>query len=161
MTEVIGQPIYQRIAGALRTQISSGDVAIGDALPSTRKLMEIHGASNNVVRNAVELLRQEGLVYGQPGKAVYVKAKPQDVKDEHVTVEDLREQIAALRDEIRDLAAHPGPAVEDVAADVADIREIVNLLQIHLRTLYSRVAQPYPDASETELPPGRRHRKSS
>jgi DNA-binding GntR family transcriptional regulator len=155
VTEVIGQPIYKRIAAALRAQINSGELAIGDSLPSTRELMQIHEASNNVVRNAVEVLRQEGLVHGQPGKAVYVKARPQDVEAERVTIEDLREQIGALRDEVRELGAQTNPNA--VLEDVAEIREIVNLLQLHLRTLYSRVAQPYPDDEE---PPQQHRRKS-
>jgi DNA-binding GntR family transcriptional regulator len=160
VTEVIGQPIYQRIAAALRAQISSGELAVGDALPSTRKLMQIHAASNNVVRNAVELLRHEGLVHGQPGKAVYVKAKPQDIKDELITVEGLREQVAALREEVRELAeqTNSSTSVGEMASEIAEVRSVVSLLQVHLRTLYDRVGQPHP-GNEAD-PPGRR-RKSS
>lgn len=159
MTEVIGQPIYQRIAGALRAQISSGELAVGDALPSTRKLMEIHEASNNVVRNAVELLRQEGLVHGQPGKAVYVRATPQAVAGERATLETMGAEVAKIRQQL----AHVAELQEsEVLAKIEELRSEVGKLHADLRTLYDRTGQPYPDET---TPPAertkRRQRKSS
>lgn len=141
MTEVIGQPIYQRIADALRSQISSGGLAVGDALPSTRKLMELHGASNNVVRNAVDLLRQEGLVYGQPGKAVYVRATPHGVEEERATLKTVGNEVADLHEQLRQLAEQrPSEAI----AKVEELRKEVGRLQDDLRHLYERLGQPYP-----------------
>lgn len=141
MTEVIGQPIYQRIADALRAQISSGELAVGDALPSTRKLMEIHGASNNVVRNAVELLRQEGLVHGQPGKAVYVRATPQAVEQERTTLATVGSEVAELREQLRQVTEGQ-PA--ETAAQLEELKKEVGRLQADLRHLYDRLGHPYP-----------------
>lgn len=138
MTDVIGQPIYQRIADALRTQIRSGDLKVGDSLPSTRQLMEIHGASNNVVRAAVELLRQEGLLHGQPGKAVYVRATPQAVEEERTTLKTVGDEVAGLREQIQQLA-EPQPA-----GAIEELRKEVGRLQADLRHLYDRLGQPYP-----------------
>lgn len=147
MTEVIGQPIYQRIAAALRAQISSGELAIGDALPSTRKLMEIHGASNNVVRNAVELLRQEGLLHGQPGKAVYVRATPQAVEEEQATLKTVGNEVAELHEQLRQLSEQqPSEAI----AKVEELRREVGRLQEDLRLLYNRLGQPYPRGNDSK-----------
>lgn len=158
MTEVIGQPIYQRIADALRAQISSGDLEIGKPLPSTRKLMEIHQASNNVVRNAVELLRQEGLVYGQPGKAVYVRATPKTVEGERATLETMGAEVA----EIREHLAHVAELQDsEVLAKIEELKADVGRLQADLRTLYARVAQPYPETHTEAEPKKSRTRKSS
>lgn len=141
MTEVIGQPIYQRIADTLRAQISSGELVVGDALPSTRKLMEIHEASNNVVRNAVELLRQEGLIRGQPGKAVYVRATPKAVEEERASLTSVGNEVAELREQFQRLAEYQP---SEVIAIVEDLRTEVSRLQADLRLLYDRLGQPYP-----------------
>lgn len=147
MTEVIGQPIYQRIADALRTQISSGELSVGDALPSTRELMKIHGASNNVVRNAVELLRQEGLVRGQPGKAVYVRATPQAVEEERATLKTVGNEVAELHEQLRQLAERqPSEAI----AKIEELRKDVGRLQADLRHLYDRLGQPYPRGGDPD-----------
>lgn len=158
MTEVIGQPIYQRIAGALRDQISSGELAVGDALPSTRKLMEIHKASNNVVRNAVELLRQEGLVHGQPGKAVYVRATPQAVEEERASIRSVGSEVAELRKQVAQLAERQP---SEVLAKIEELKAEVGRLQADLRTLYHRTGQPYPETNTKAEPKRHRTRKSS
>jgi DNA-binding GntR family transcriptional regulator len=146
LTDVIGQPIYQRIADAIRAQISSGELAVGDPLPSTKKLMEIHRASNNVVRNAVELLRQEGLLHGQPGKAVYVRATPAAVEEERATLKAVGSEVAELREEVRRLAvAQPAEVLEKVE----ELRTEVGQLEAHLRLLYDRLGQPYPHGQST------------
>lgn len=152
MTEVIGQPIYQRIADALRAQISSGDLVVGDPLPSTRKLMEIHRASNNVVRNAVEVLRQEGLVHGQPGKAVYVRATPQVIKEERSTLKTVGDEVAELREQVRRLA---GGQPSEVIAKIEELRADVSRLQVDLETLYRRLGHPLP-RGQNSPPPKRR-----
>jgi DNA-binding GntR family transcriptional regulator len=153
LTEVIGQPIYQRIAASIRAQIDSGELAVGDPLPSTRRLMTIHDASNNVVRNAVDLLRQEGLVYGQPGKAVYVRATPQAVGEERATLEAVAIEIAELRQEVGRMAdLQPS----EVIAKIEELRSEVGKLQADLRHLYDRLGQPYPH-SRNEIKPRRRN----
>lgn len=153
MTEVIGQPIYQRIASTLRAQISSGELAVGDSLPSTRKLMEIHGASNNVVRNAVEVLRQEGLVHGQPGKAVYVRATPKVVEEERSTLKTVGDEVAELREQVHRLADRQP---SEVIAKIEELRADVSRLETDLRTLYDRLGQPHPRGHNSPPPKRRR-----
>lgn len=65
-------PLYQRIAEDLRTQIRTGRLKPGDKLPSATELQQIYGAGSTAVRNAMLLLRTEGLVEGHQGKGVYV-----------------------------------------------------------------------------------------
>ena len=77
MTGSIG-PSYQLVADDLRSKISSGELQVGDLIPSTVKLMEQYGVSSTVVRHAVAQLRTDGILEGHPGKGVYVKALPAD-----------------------------------------------------------------------------------
>lgn len=67
-----GQPGYLQIADDLRAQIRSGDLAAGSALPSTAQLAERYEAAMSVVKMAVAILRNEGLVIGQQGRGVFV-----------------------------------------------------------------------------------------
>lgn len=163
MNDTIG-PSYQRVSDDLRLRISSGELAISSPIPSTTKLMEHYDVSKTVVRRAVADLIAERILIGHPGKAVYVKAKPADVEHERVTIQDLREEVAALREELHTLAeeANVNTSLEDMAAELAEVRGIVSLLQVHLRQLYDRVGQPYPDnhQSSTEPAKSRRHKTS-
>jgi DNA-binding GntR family transcriptional regulator len=106
MDEVTGQPKYLHVADQLRRAISAGVHPVGSELPSTVRLTESYGVSTTVVRAAVRELRDEGLVRGQPGKAVYVTAEPGAAPDGE---DDLADQVRALSDlvhaALRDLDA--------------------------------------------------------
>jgi DNA-binding GntR family transcriptional regulator len=64
--------MYQRIAEDIRAQIRAKVLKRGDKLPSTRELCEQYEVSITAVRQAVLVLRTEGLVVGISGKGVYV-----------------------------------------------------------------------------------------
>jgi len=66
-------PIYTRIVEDIREQIRTGQLKPGDELPSVAKLRERYNCSTTAVRNAMLVLRSEGLIESHPGKAVYVK----------------------------------------------------------------------------------------
>ncbi|MFI6793717.1 winged helix-turn-helix domain-containing protein [Nonomuraea sp. NPDC050383] len=132
MTDPTGRTLYLQIVDDLRSQIASGELRVGDPIPSTTALQKQYGHSITVVRKAVEVLRNEGLVFGQPGKAVYVQATPASVEAERVSVEDLAQQVADLRTQVMELRG----TVEQ---------------------LYTRLGHPYPndDAGQPA-----RHRKT-
>lgn len=106
MTDHTGRPKYLHVAAELRRAISIGTYPVGSELPSTSKLTETYGVSTTVVRAAVRELRDEGLVLGQPGKAVYVTAEP---GGERTDPGDLDERLRHLADTVhaalRDLDA--------------------------------------------------------
>jgi len=66
------RPVYRRIADSLRTAIESGDLAPGDKLPSEAELMTQWGRSLGTVRQALAVLRNEGLVAPRHGRGVFV-----------------------------------------------------------------------------------------
>lgn len=94
-----GKPAYLQVADDLREQIRSGELAPGDALPSTTRLAERYCVSIGVVRMAMGVLRTEGLTVGQQGKAVFVRdgAEPADA------LSDLRAELAALTERVERL----------------------------------------------------------
>lgn len=68
----MAEPLYQQIADDIARQIESGVLKPGDRLPSTRQLCERYEVSETVIRFTMIQLKARGLVYGQPGRGVYV-----------------------------------------------------------------------------------------
>lgn len=97
MTDRTGQPKYAQVAAELRRAISAGTYPVGSELPSTAKLTETYGVSTTVVRAAIRELRDEGLVRGQAGKAVYVIAEP---GNDLASADDLESRLQRLTDTV-------------------------------------------------------------
>ncbi|MGK5556453.1 GntR family transcriptional regulator [Actinomadura kijaniata] len=70
------RPAYLRIADTLREGIRSGLYPPGTRLPTMAELCTAHGVSEIVVRQAVALLRGEGLVETRRGGGTVVKVVP-------------------------------------------------------------------------------------
>ncbi|WP_406318894.1 GntR family transcriptional regulator [Streptosporangium sp. NBC_01639] len=67
---------YLRVADHLREQIASGDLAPGVKLPPQRVLAEQHGVSDILIRRALDILRNEGLVESRQGSGTFVRERP-------------------------------------------------------------------------------------
>ncbi|WP_187415108.1 GntR family transcriptional regulator [Nonomuraea sp. PA05] len=65
-------PIYQMIINTIKEDIAAGTLAPGQALPTEAELGEIHQASRLTVRRALEVLREEGVVYTIRADGSYV-----------------------------------------------------------------------------------------
>ncbi|MEU9390231.1 GntR family transcriptional regulator [Streptomyces sp. NPDC048324] len=59
---VTGPPLYWRVATRLFDDLRDGRIPPGERLPSERKLAEHLGVSRETVRQALEVLRRDGLV---------------------------------------------------------------------------------------------------
>lgn len=105
LVEHTGQPKYLELAKLLRQEIASGRYPVGSELPSTARLTESFGVSTTVVRAAIRELRTEGLVVGQPGKAVYVRATPDDSE---------RPGGAGLEEQLRELTEFVRTALDEI-----------------------------------------------
>jgi GntR family transcriptional regulator len=70
------RPVYKQIADALRTQIESGSLSPGERLPSEAALTQRFTVSQGTVRQALALLRGEGLVVAEHGRGVFVRSRP-------------------------------------------------------------------------------------
>lgn len=62
---------YQQAAAELRRRITAGE--LGPRLPSQAALAEELGVSHMTLKRALQLLRDEGLVYGQPGRGTFAR----------------------------------------------------------------------------------------
>jgi GntR family transcriptional regulator len=70
------RPVFKQIADGLRTAILSGALAPGARLPSEQELIDGYGVARGTIRQAVNLLRSEGLVRTEHGRGSYVRDRP-------------------------------------------------------------------------------------
>lgn len=69
-------PAYIQLAEQLRTRIDTGDLPPGAALPTQAQLMAHYGLSSTTVREAIDVLRGEGLIETVRGKGTFVREPP-------------------------------------------------------------------------------------
>lgn len=70
------RPFYLQLADLLRERIRAGHFPPGTSLPTQESLMDEHGVSTSVIRQAIDVLRGEGLVESFRGKGVLVRDPP-------------------------------------------------------------------------------------
>jgi GntR family transcriptional regulator len=70
------RPAYLRIADELREQIRTGGYPPGSRLPTMTVLSAANGVSEIVIRQAIALLRTEGLVETRRGGGTVVRVRP-------------------------------------------------------------------------------------
>lgn len=125
-------------AQQLRELIQSGELRAGDRLPSERVLSERLGVSRTVVREAIKLVRAEGIVRVRLGVGTFVTDPPQNIlsgplsylnQPESKKIEDLLQvrnvlepAIAALaaKNATRDQIAKMEQAIRDMDENTAD-----------------------------------------
>lgn len=68
-----GVPAFRQVAADLREKITAGVFAPGARLPSERELVEAYEVSRPTIREAVDVLRSEGMVVSEHGRGVFVR----------------------------------------------------------------------------------------
>src|SRR3546814_15307168 len=64
-------PLYLQLARNLREHIESGGVEPGDPLPSARELSERLGMSRVTIRQGIQQIIKEGLLFLRPGSGTH------------------------------------------------------------------------------------------
>jgi GntR family transcriptional regulator len=70
-------PVYVQLAELLRERIEAGDLPPGSTLPSESRLGQEYGIGRDAVRNAIALLRSEGMVSTMKGQPTRVRERPE------------------------------------------------------------------------------------
>ena len=70
------RPVFKQIADSLRTAILSGELDAGARVPSEQELISRYGVARGTVRDAMDLLRAEGLVRTEHGRGSFVRDRP-------------------------------------------------------------------------------------
>jgi GntR family transcriptional regulator len=122
------RPPYRQIADQLRDAIRGGELSPGSQLPSERELVERYGTAPQTVREAIKVLKGEGLVVGMRGRGVYVRERPPLLLRLEATRRYISQARAVGRDaEARLLGVEPATATAEVAQrlDVPKGSEVV------------------------------------
>jgi GntR family transcriptional regulator len=115
-----GVPIYLQIENQVKHYIAAGALAVGDALPSVRKVAADMRINPNTVARAYQNLERDGMLRSVPGGRTYVAENPAGLLKS--------EKIRRLR-----------PYARQIAVEGTQLRlgpqEIVNLVQQELDAL--------------------------
>jgi GntR family transcriptional regulator len=107
--------LYKQLYTILRRGIARGDWKPGDRMPSEAELIEAYGVSRITVRQAFDMLVQEGLVYRRRGSGTFVAVPTiQHGLNRIISfTEDM--QRRGLHPETKVLAAALQPATQEIA----------------------------------------------
>lgn len=112
------QPIYDQIYCQIKSQILSGALAPGEALPSIRALAKDLKISVITTKRAYDELEADGFLYTVAGKGCFVAEKNLDL---------IREQ------KLKELEDHLDAAVELAAQCGVSALELMEMLRILLK----------------------------
>jgi GntR family transcriptional regulator len=95
-------PYYQQLYAILRGKISRGEWKSGDMIPPESELIEQYGVSRSTVRQVLDILVNEGLVYRERGRGSFVT---------HPTVEQTMTRIVSFTEDMRQRGFVPSTRV--------------------------------------------------
>jgi DNA-binding transcriptional regulator YhcF (GntR family) len=73
------RPVYRQIADLLRAAIMTGELGAGEQVPSEHELVAEYGVARGTARQAIMLLRNEGLIEAVHGLGCFVR-EPEPVE---------------------------------------------------------------------------------
>ncbi|PQP22773.1 GntR family transcriptional regulator [Rhodococcus opacus] len=79
-----GVPAYKVLAEKLRTDIEAGVYSVGRKMPTESVLQSVHNVSRHTVREALQILLSDGLIYRVQGSGTYVSGRQQDTRGRYV-----------------------------------------------------------------------------
>jgi GntR family transcriptional regulator len=111
-------PFYQQLYEILRGKIQRGEWQPGDLIPTESDLIDCYQVSRNTVRQVLDMLVNEGLIYRQRGRGSFVA---------HPTLEQSMTRIISFTEDMHQRGFTPGtevlsasliPAAEDIASQL-------------------------------------------
>ncbi|MEU7617161.1 winged helix-turn-helix domain-containing protein [Micromonospora rifamycinica] len=70
------KPLYERVVDDVTASIHAGTLKPGDKLPSIAQLVEQYGISHTMIKFALRILGERGLIETHQGKGSYVAPEP-------------------------------------------------------------------------------------
>lgn len=124
-----GLPLYQQLYEVLRAQISSGVWRPGDMLPTENSLLDQYQVSRATVRQALDALVQEGLIYRERGRGTFMA---------HPTVQQGLVRIVSFTEDMRQRGFEPGTDV--LSAELIPANDdLVKVLDIEVGDELARI----------------------
>jgi GntR family transcriptional regulator len=95
-------PYYQQLYEILRERIARGEWQPGDMIPTEAELIGAYQLSRNTVRQVLDILVTEGLIYRERGRGTFVA---------HPTLEQGMTRILSFTEDMRQRGFQPGTRV--------------------------------------------------
>lgn len=120
------EPAYRKASQAIEEKILSGQIEIGEALPSEMALAEQLGVNRSTVREAIRALEQNGLVSRRDGgKKLYASVPEQSMIAQRLTAAMILQQVSF--EELWESMLALEPAAAAAAAGRIDAPQIERL----------------------------------
>ncbi|MBR6999631.1 MAG: GntR family transcriptional regulator [Lachnospiraceae bacterium] len=113
-----GQPLYEQIEEQIKSQILSGELSEGDALPSMRVLAKDLKISIITTKRAYEDLERDGFIVSVTGKGSFVKGLNSEFVRESMLFE-----IEEMLEKVAEKAAVGGITLEELTERLRIITE--------------------------------------
>jgi GntR family transcriptional regulator len=135
-------PAYRRIAEDLAGKVRAGVYRPGEALPAQRELSAQYGVTLMTLRQALQELRDQGLIVQQAGRGTFVAPVQAAYRVDTLRsfVEDLREQGHDVTTDVLSAAVVTDPATDRPALRLERLRLLGGRPAIHQT---SWVPQPW------------------
>ncbi len=90
-----GVPLYEQIEEQIKSQIMTGELVEGEALPSMRVLAKDLKISIITTKRAYEDLERDGFIYSVTGRGTFVKGINSDIVRENMMfdIQELMENV--------------------------------------------------------------------
>ncbi len=141
-------PLHTQIAENLRLQIQNAAFRDEENFPSERELAELYRVSRMTVRQALQKLRQEGLIYNERGVGTFVNNRKLDIHTRN---------LCGFSEEMTSLGFSPSSRVLRLKRELAD-KQVMHDLKLgagaevfHIERL--RLADDEPMAFERTFVP--------
>ena len=105
-------PLYYQLKEIFLDKIENKELQEGDLIPSENELQQIYDVSRSTVRNAIQLLVNEGLVEKKKGKGTFVKRRK--IEEQLPVLKSFTQEMAGMDAGKKVISARyirPSPAV--------------------------------------------------
>ncbi len=109
-------PLYIQVASVLRTRIQSGQWGVGEKISTLEELEREFEVARVTVRQAVDILREEGMLQARQGLGTFVSKRNQDrhwvklATNWNSLIEQLKDNVPRRLSIDRDVARRISPA---------------------------------------------------
>jgi GntR family transcriptional regulator len=122
-------PYYQQLYDILRGKIDRSEWSPGDMIPPESELIDQYEVSRITVRQVLDMLVNEGLIYRQRGRGSFVA---------HPTLEQTMNRIVSFTEDMRQRGFNPGTRVVS-ARLIPAVKDISEKLQVEPGETLARI----------------------
>ena len=118
-----GTPIYIQIMEQIRSLVASGELKVGDQLPTVRQLATDLRINFNTVARAYRMLDEARLISTQTGRGTYIWETPSEETIAHLRSESLQGLAERFLAQARKMGYSPDETYKEIYVQLRAWRE--------------------------------------